>query len=123
MRLAAKKRHFAEKVSGLNIIQHFLPPAAALFRNFDRALANKIKRIPQISFRKNDITAVQLQDIDVRPNSFQHLCADALKETVLAQVLERFCGRLAHWFFFKQERRYWATSCLRPFDKLQKGLR
>src|SRR6266481_37657 len=45
MRLAAQERHFAEKVSSLNVIEHFLPAAATLLGDFDRAFAYQIKRV------------------------------------------------------------------------------
>src|SRR4030081_1368257 len=109
MRLTAQERHLAEKVSGLNVIEHFLPPAATLLGDFDRAFAYQIKRVAQVAFLKNDIAALKLQNVDVGPDSFQHLCADALKETVLRQLLESFCGRGRHRFF-KQQRRN--RSCL-----------
>src|SRR2546430_5710644 len=99
MRLPAKERDFAEKVSGLNIIEHFLAAATTLLGDFDRAFADQIKRIAQIAFLENDIPAFELQDIDVGPDSFQHLRADALKEPVLTQLLESFCGRGSHRFF------------------------
>src|SRR6266567_6002075 len=99
MRLPAQERDFAEKVSGLNIIEHFLSAAATLLGDFDRAFAYQIKRIAQIAFLENDIPAFELQDVDVGPNSFQHLRADALKEPVLTQLLKSFCGRGSHRFF------------------------
>src|SRR5438046_6742619 len=70
MRLAAQERHFAEKVSSLNVIEHFLPAATTLLGDFDRAFAYQLKRVAQVAFFKNDITALELQDVDVGPDSF-----------------------------------------------------
>src|SRR5213079_765832 len=58
MRLPAQERDFAKKVSGLNIIKHFLSAAATLLGDFDRAFAYQIKRIAQVAFLKNDIPAL-----------------------------------------------------------------
>src|SRR5256885_16994287 len=99
MRLTAQERHFAEKVSGLNVIEHFLPPAATLLGDFDRAFAYQIKRVAQVAFLKNDIAALELQNVDVGPDSFQHLRADALKEPDLTHLRESFCGHRSHRFF------------------------
>src|SRR5437764_4013662 len=99
MQLTAQQRHFAEKVSSLNVIEHFLPAAATLLGDFDRAFAYQIKRVAQVAFFKNDITALELQDVDVGPDSFQHLRPDALKEAVLTQLRESLCGRGSHRFF------------------------
>src|SRR5438093_544599 len=99
MWLPAQKRDFAEKVSGLNVIEHLLPAAATLLGNFDRAFTDQIKRIAQIAFLENDISAFELQDVEVGPDSFQHFRADSLKEPVLTQLLESFCGRGTHQFF------------------------
>jgi len=104
MRLPAQERDFAEKISGVNVIEHFLPAATTLLGNFDRAFTDQIKRIAQIAFLENDIPAFELQDVDVGPDSFQHLCADALKEPVLTQLLESFCGRGSHQVFKPQLR-------------------
>src|SRR5207237_6911364 len=111
MRLATQKRHFAEKVSGLNIIEHLLPSASTLLGDFDRAFADQIKGIAQIAFLENDIPALELQDVDVGPDSFQHLRADALKEPVLTQLFEGFCGCGSHRSF-KRQRRYRSMCCL-----------
>src|SRR2546430_12646904 len=99
MWLSAEERYFTKKVSGLNVIEYLLPATTTLLGNFDRAFADQIKRIAQIAFLENDIPAFELQDIDVGPDSFQHLRADALKEPVLTQLLESFCGRGSHRFF------------------------
>src|SRR5436190_19823725 len=99
MRLPAQERDFAEKVSGLNIIEHFLSAAATLLGDFDRAFAYQIKRIAQVAFLKNDIPACELQDVDVGLDLFQHLCASAFKEPVLTQLLKSFSGRGSHRFF------------------------
>src|SRR5438874_7192884 len=99
MWLPAQKRDFAEKVSGLNIIEHLLAAAATLLGNLDRPFADQIQRIAQIAFFENDIPALELQNVEVGPDSFQHLRADSLKEPVLTQLLESFCGRGTHQFF------------------------
>src|SRR5256714_10222120 len=99
MRLTAQECRFAKKVAGLNVIEHFLPAAATLLGDLDRAFAYQIKRVAQVAFLEDDIPALELQDIDVGPDSFQHLRADALKEPVLTQLLESFCGRGSHRFF------------------------
>src|SRR5947207_15015330 len=99
MRLPAQERDFAEKVSGLNIIEHFLSAAATLLGDFDRAFADQIKRIAQVAFVENDIPAFELQDVDLGPDSFQHLRANAFKEPVLTQLLKSFCRRGSHRFF------------------------
>src|SRR5437773_7455785 len=112
MRLPAQERALAEKASGLNIIEHFLSAAATLLGDFDRAFAYQIKRIAQIAFLENDNPAFELQDVDVGPNSFQHLRADALKEPVLTQLLKSFCGRGSHRFFQTAA----AIPLLPPFD-------
>ena len=82
MRLTAQKRIFAEKVAGLNIIEHFLPAAAALLGNFDRTFTNQIKRIAQIAFLENDIAALESKDVDVGPDSLQDFVADAFEKPV-----------------------------------------
>src|SRR5205823_2845298 len=66
---------------------------------FDRAFADQIKRIAQVALVENDIPAFELQDVDVGPDSFQHLRADAFKEAVLTQLLKSFCRRGSHRFF------------------------
>src|SRR2546430_8163928 len=44
-------------------------------------------------------TTLFRSDVDVGLDSFQRLRADALKEPVLTQLLESFCGRGSHRFF------------------------
>src|SRR5260370_204231 len=61
IRLTARERPFAEKVSGWNVIEHFLPPAATLLGDFDRAFAYQIKRVAQVAFLKNDIAALEFR--------------------------------------------------------------
>src|SRR5258707_15481497 len=92
MRLTAQERHFAEKVSGLNVIEHFLPAAATLLGVFDRAFAYQIKRVAQVALLKDDIAALELQNVDVGPDSFQHLLPDALKEAVFPSLPQSFSG-------------------------------
>src|SRR4029077_18581030 len=61
MRLAAQECDLAEKVSGLDVIEHFLPAAATLLGDFDRTFADHIKRVAQVAFLENDIPALELQ--------------------------------------------------------------